>query len=432
MNVDVKEFSKECSCGQDHEVFVKDILIERDALLQLPDLLKREDYKNYHSPLIICDNNTYNAAGKKVEQLVSNSKILILESKGLHADNHGVQVVMENLTEDIDLLLAVGSGTIHDLTRYAAAKQHIPFISIPTAASVDGFVSTIAAMTWDGLKQTFSAVSPICVIADSNIFSKAPYRLTASGISDLLGKYSALVDWRISHLITGEYICDRVVDLELEAISKVCECVDSLKNGEVDAYEQLMYALILSGLAMQMVGNSRPASGAEHHISHLWEMEILNDTLDAYHGEKVSVGLVLTIDLYHRVATCIHNGSVKVKAYEGLEDELIRETFGKKGLYEGIIKENTPDPLLQVDLSVLANKLEEIANMLDELPSTLQLNHILTYAGCVKKMKEIGLDKSLLGKTIQLSPYVRNRLTFMRILKLLDITEDGILDCLPV
>ncbi|BCN31449.1 sn-glycerol-1-phosphate dehydrogenase [Anaeromicropila herbilytica] len=423
MDIDVKEFSEECSCLKNHQIFVKDIMIEKDAINRLPELLQSEVYKKYQSLLIVCDDNTYEVAGRKVQKLIPNSKIVILPANGLHADNRGVELLLNKVPDETELLLAVGSGTIHDLTRYVAFTKTIPFISIPTAASVDGYVSTVAAMTWDGLKKTMTAVSPICVIADSNIFSKAPYRLTASGVSDLLGKYSALADWKIAHLLTGEYFCDRVYNLELVAVNKVCECVDDLKNGKIEAYEQLMYALLLSGLAMQMVGNSRPASGAEHHISHLWESEVLNDTLDALHGEKVSLGLIITSEVYHKVATCIHNGSVKVREYKSINIEEVKDAFTKNGLYEGIMKENESDVLTQVDATDLRSKLEMIANILDEIPSTLQIQHILTYAGCVTKMTEIGLSNNIISDTIRLSPYVRSRLTFMRIMKMLEFTE---------
>lgn len=105
---------------------------------------------------------------------------------------------------------------------------------------------------------------------------KAPYRLTASGISDLLGKYTAIADWRISHLVTKEYICERVCDLESQALETVCNNIEAIRQGSKEGYEQLMYGLILSGLAMQMVGNSRPASGSEHHflIFGKWKLSI--------------------------------------------------------------------------------------------------------------------------------------------------------------
>ena len=158
------------------------------------------------------------------------------------------------------------------------------------------------------------AAAPIYVLADSDIFTKAPYRLTASGISDLMGKYTALLDWKVSHIVTNEYFCTKIYDLELEALHEVESELDGIKLQNRESTEKLMYALILSGLAMQMIGNSRPASGAEHHVSHLWEMEILNGRLDALHGEKVSIGLIMCLERYQQIRNAIKIGQCKVTA----------------------------------------------------------------------------------------------------------------------
>ncbi|MFU0826516.1 MAG: hypothetical protein ACFWTJ_03120 [Lachnoclostridium sp.] len=303
MKIDVKSFSKTCSCGREHKIHVKEIFIEAGAINKIPELLTEYFTVKPENIALICDDNTYVAAGKIVEEKVRGCRVIKLPSTGLHADNHAVKLAESQFDDSIRLILAVGSGTIHDISRYIANKKGIPFISVPTAASVDGFVSTVAAMTWNGFKKTFPAVSPVMVIADTDIFSRAPYRLTASGISDLLGKYTALADWKIANLVTGEYICENVYNLERKAVNEVCNCITDLRQTDSEekrqkAYEQLMYALLLSGLAMQMVGNSRPASGAEHHISHLWEMEVINKHVDAYHGEKVSIGLMIAAETY--------------------------------------------------------------------------------------------------------------------------------------
>ncbi len=422
MKIDVKSFSAPCSCGREHKIHVKEILIEAGAIDKIPELLSDIFTGKPEEISIICDDNTYPAAGELVEDKVKGCKVIMLPAKGLHADNHGVKLAEESIGAGIKLILAVGSGTIHDISRYLANKRGIPFVSIPTAASVDGFVSTVAAMTWNGFKKTFPAVSPILVVADSNIFSKAPYRLTASGISDLLGKYTALADWEIAHLVTDEYICERVCELELKAVDEVCGCLPDLRGNvseeqRLKAYEQLMYALLLSGIAMQMVGNSRPASGAEHHISHLWEMEVINQPLDAYHGEKVSIGLMITAETYHMVKEAIRNGQYEMESYSGLDYMCLKEYFGPKGLYEGMLEENTPDPLEQIDIREFENLLPQIAAILDKLPSVERINQLLTSAGCVKYVREIGMDEHIIPQTIRLSPYVRNRLTFMRLTK---------------
>lgn len=426
MKIQTKIFNGPCDCGRGHKIEVEDIILGEHAAEELLEALKNGDLSGYRHPMILCDQNTRVAAIGKLKEVWQLCSEIVLPPEGLHADNHGVDMVHRAMGNngsgrggEPDLLLAVGAGTVHDLTRYVAYEREIPFVSVPTAASVDGFVSTVAAMTWDGMKKTLPAAAPIYVFADTDIFSKAPYRLTASGVSDLMGKYIALADWRIAHEVTGEYICERICRMETDALETVCRCLDGLQAGTAEAYENLMYALLLSGLAMQMIGNSRPASCAEHHVSHLWEMEIINDHVDALHGEKVSVGLVLNLALYKKIAGSIQEGRCCVKPYEGLEDELIRETFGAKGLYEATIKENTPDPMLAVDSKQLENRLSKIAQIIDGLPEVNEILTLLRQGGCVCDVGQIGLTEDIIPLTMQLSPYVRNRLSFNRISKML-------------
>ncbi len=428
MKIDVNEFLKPCSCGRKHEIVVDDIIIERGAIAQLPDILKRPAYADKKSLVMICDENTYEAAGKQVETLIPGIKKIILNPENLHANEHGVEAAKKGLETagDVDLMIAVGSGTIHDITRYHAYEMKIPFFSVPTAASVDGFVSTVAAMTWHGFKKSFTAVSPVVVIADTDIFKKAPLRLTASGVSDLLGKYTALADWKITHILTGEYICDEICSMEYEALDRLKESLDGLTTGDEAAYENLMYGLLLSGLAMQMTGNSRPASGAEHHMSHLWEMEVINDYIDFYHGEKVGVGLVLASKIYHKAAEKMAAGDFKVKDSMPVEEELIRENFNKTGMFEIIMEENTPNLLDEVDPAKLVEKNDEIISVIREIPTAEELTAMIDKVQGVKSLEDLGFDESYQAKTANLSPYVRARITFMRLLKFYDFYEEVI------
>lgn len=417
MRVDINKFIGFCGCGKEHKIMVKDIIIESEAIKKLSMIMEKEGFKNI---TIICDENTYAAAGEEIKEIIPKGKFINLKSENLHANEIAVQKVYECLAVENDVLIALGSGTIHDITRYVAYNKDIPFISVPTAASVDGFVSTVAAMTWRGYKKTFTAVSPIYVVADTDIFKEAPYRLTASGISDLIGKYTALVDWKISSIVIGEYICNKVCNMEIDAVNKLCECVDDLVLGKSEAYEQLMYALILSGLAMQIIGNSRPASGAEHHMSHLWEMEVINKHLDAYHGEKVSVGLILVMEEYKKIKKSIENGRCRVKKYYGLEEDMLKEVFKSREMYDSIMKENTPDPLLNVNKVILQNRLESIAEILEKLPTLDFVKNTLKRAKAVTTLEEIGLSNDIKQNSIRVSPYVRSRLTLMRISKMLE------------
>ena len=428
MKIDVNQFLKPCSCGRKHEIVVDDIIIDIGAINHLPEILKRPAYADKKSLVMICDENTYEAAGKQVEALVPGLKKIVLNPDNLHANEHGVEAAKKGLDEigDVDMMIAVGSGTVHDITRFHAYEMKIPFFSVPTAASVDGFVSTVAAMTWHGFKKSFTAVSPVVVIADTDIFKKAPLRLTASGVSDLLGKYTALADWKITHLLTGEYICKEICDMEYQALDSLISSLDVLKTGDTKAYEELMYGLLLSGLAMQMTGNSRPASGAEHHMSHLWEMEVLNDYIDFYHGEKVGVGLIQVSDIYHEAVKYLKEGNFKVKDHVDIETDLIEKTFTNKELCESIKKTNDPNLLDLIDPKVLREKTEEIIRIIEEIPKADEIVAMLEKVHGVKSLEDIGFTPDMKEKTARVAPYIRDRITFMRILKFYDFYDDVI------
>lgn len=419
MEISIKSLKAPCICGKTHPLFVRDLWIESGALRRLPELLCR------HQPVVICDENTFVAAGQAACAFLPNCICVKLPAQNLHANERGVALAKEQLGKaSPDILVAVGSGTIHDITRFIAHEKRLPFISVPTAASVDGFVSTVAAMTWEGFKKTFPAVSPLYVLADTDIFSKAPRRLTASGVADLLGKYTALADWKAAHLLTGESICPHICELEDKALQSLRKCVPDLAKGSAEAYETLMYGLLLSGLAMQMAGNSRPASGAEHHLSHLWEMEAINSYVDAYHGQKVGVGLLLAANVYHHAATKLRAGA-GIVPYHGVETALLKAKLPER-LLHSLLQENEPDPMANLTDKTLLAKETALADILDTVPTTAELSTILEQVGGVRTMADIGLDPALRSESLRLSPYVRNRLTVMRVLKRYDFYEEVI------
>ena len=425
MDIDLGQLKEPCACGREHQIEVKEIYIESGASSRLTDILE-----NYQNPVIICDSNTRAAAEPFLEEEFKSYPVIELNPDGLHTDNQGIDKVMTQLdycdrglsSVSVDVLVAIGSGTIHDLTRYAAFEYDIPFVSLPTAVSTDGFAANVTAVNWEGLKRTVPSASPTWILADTDIFAKAPSRLTASGVSDLMGKYTALLDWRVSHLITGEYICETVCELEEKALKEVDRVLDEIRYQDAEAMEKLMYALILSGLAMQMVGNSRPASGAEHHVSHLWEMGVLKPLTDVLHGEAVGIGLVLVTEYYKQIAKAIHRQTVRVKSESarGLEMGLLERTFGERGLLDGMLAENTPNPLEEIDLEKLEELLPELEDLIDDLPDADAMVRKLQEAGCRTKLKEIGLSEKIRDLTLQLSPYVQNRMTLMRLSKLLE------------
>ena len=425
MDVDLGQLREPCACGMEHNIDVEKIVIESGAVSQLEEIL--EEFQN---PVFICDSNTRTAAEPFLEEEFKDYPVIELNPEGLQADNRGVNKVMKQLdycdrglsSVSVDVLVAIGGGTIHDLTRYAATEYDIPFVSIPTAASVDGYAANVAALTWDGLKRTVAGVSPRWILADTDIFSAAPSRLTASGVSDFLGKYISILDWKIAHLVTGEYICEEVCDLLEKALRDVSRVLEDIRFGDKDAIEKLMHALLQSGLCMQMVESARPVSGAEHMVSHLWDLNVLNEKTNALHGEQVGLGLLIVTDYYKKLGYAIRHKNVTVKSEtaKGLEMSLLEHTFGKKGLLEGILTENTPNPLEDIDLEELEEQLPEIEDLIDDLPDADDMYAKLHDAGCVHEISNLGIDKEKVELTLQSSPYVRNRLTLLRLSKLLE------------
>ena len=336
MIIDSKIYAGACACGREHPMDTKLSVVEAGCLNQLDAYIEQCGLSGFR--VVIYDENTVRAPGMVP---IRADQQIVLNPENLHANEHGVDLLMSQLSGKADYLVAVGSGTVHDITRYCAYLRKIPFVSCPTAASVDGFCSSVAAMTWEGAKRTLTAVAPTLVVADLNVITQAPIRLARSGFGDMIGKYVALTDWRIGRALTGEFYCDRIAELTEQATQAVLDAVDGIVEGKAEAYEKLTGGLLLSGIAMQMLGYSRPASGAEHHISHCIEMDPqgLHAHSDALHGEKVGVGTLMAIREYHRLARL---SAECWGDYPGLDEALVEEVFGD-GLSRQIREENQKD-----------------------------------------------------------------------------------------
>lgn len=408
MIIDSKKYNGKCSCGHEHKMTTEFCVIEPGCMADADTYISRYGLKGFS--VAIYDENTYNAT-KGVHPKAD--KEIVLSPKNLHADNHGVALAMEQIPENCDYLIAIGSGTVHDITRYCAHEKGIPFVSCPTAASVDGFCSSVAAMTWDGFKKTFEAVAPKIVIADLDIISKAPMFLTNSGFGDMIGKFIALADWKIAHALTDEYFCSIIHDMTLDATKAVVSSAESIKDGDKLAYEKLTYGLLMSGLAMQMLGNSRCASGAEHHISHLIEMQPvgLNVNSDALHGEKVGVGTLLTCREYHRIKS---DKNIIWDDYRKASSDYIEDMFGEK-LTDAIIKENINDACDGITAKQIEENWDKICDIINSIPTYDELMEKYEMLGVKSKLSDIDVSEEKIDILLEYSPLVRNRLTLMRL-----------------
>lgn len=209
----------------------------------------------------------------------------------------------EHAADGCDYVLAVGSGTLNDMAKSVATRRGIPSGVLATAASMDGYCSSGAALMRGGVKVTDTVNAPSDVLIDTGIVCHAPKNLTAAGFGDILGKYTCLADWRLANLLKDEAVHEEAYAM-MEAARGACVAAyDGLTRHEDAAVCALMDALVAAGIAMATCGNSRPASGSEHHQSHFLEMDFVRrGERVPEHGVKVAIGTLVSLHIYRYVA----------------------------------------------------------------------------------------------------------------------------------
>ena len=300
-----------CACGKSHKVDIQAIRVGSGVIQELPGILR--DLGASHI-FLVTDNYTYEAAGRQVEQLLDQAglpyhKRVFQTETPLVPNEYALGSVLAAMTSQDDMLLAVGSGTLNDVTKYVSARTGIPYVIAATAPSMDGYASTVAPTILDGFKTTLPAVYPAAIVADVDILKDAPMPMLTAGFGDIIGKFTSLADWRLSHQLNGEYYCPEVAGVIEAAVETCAANAKALAQREPQAIQAMTEALILSGLAMGMVGVSRPASGAEHQMAHYWEMDALRRGEEhPLHGNAVGVGTVLAASLYEMAAEYLPQG----------------------------------------------------------------------------------------------------------------------------
>ncbi|QGQ46465.1 sn-glycerol-1-phosphate dehydrogenase [Metabacillus sediminilitoris] len=355
---ELSNLSKSCTCGNRHyEITIEDINISYNALNEAVTYIKNKEFQKV---AIVADQITFQVAGEKLASLLVegkvNSEVVIIQPNELDdviADEISLIEAMLGISQDTNVVIAVGTGTIHDIARFASFKMGKPFISVPTAPSVDGFNSMGAPVVIKGFKLTYQMHSPIAIFADLSILQEAPKELIAAGFGDMIGKYTSLADWKFSHLIGGESYCPLSARLTYEALDDCVKYVDQISDADEEGIKILIQALIQSGLAMLLVGHSSPASGGEHHLSHYWEMEFLKQgRAQVLHGAKVAVSAQLILEVYkNKVLTLISNKH-RLENLDAKNKDMLHKVIEKQTEVEAIIH-SLPDP---ESLSLLVQK----------------------------------------------------------------------------
>lgn len=363
-----------CDCGREHRCSIERIYIESGAIERLSILCS-----GYDNILIVADSNTFSAAGAKVEKVLGNKtveKVIFSGETVLIPNEEAIQKVNGNI-QGTDLIIGIGSGVIQDLCKYVSFFSKVPYIIVATSPSMDGYASDGAAMILEGMKETVKAGLPKAIIADVDVLKNAPIEMIKAGYGDIIGKYSALCDWKLSATITGEYFCQYIYDTTFQMIEHTLEIAHGLLKRNEESIQILTEALMIVGIMMSFAGSSRPASGSEHHLSHFFEIVgIVNSESYFPHGIDVAYSTIVTSKIREKIV----KSNFPDKNYRLSEEEYtskMNEIY--KFVSEGCISLQKKAGNYSADrINIYKQNEKEIKNILSEMPCAKEIERMLS------------------------------------------------------
>lgn len=368
----------DCGCGKVHSCDIKYVETGENALDSLPAVC--EAFSNI---LLVSDENTAPLCRERISELLGDKIVseVCFSKEIVIPDEEAISRVEAAFTDKTDFIIGIGSGVINDICKHLSFVHGLRYAIIATAPSMDGYASVGAALILNGMKVTLNARVPYAIIADSNIISTAPIDMIRSGYGDIIGKYSCLNDWRLAALLRGEYFCDYVYNTVLETVKRVESTAKKLLERDKEAINTLTEALITVGIMMSYVGNSRPASGSEHHLSHFFEITGLLNKRDYFlHGIDVLYSSAVTAKLRERLVRL----SPPFHGFCYNENE---RNADLKRIYtsaaEGVIKlQDEVGLYTEADTDLLSEKWEETVSVLKEAPSYEKMLSFISEIGC--------------------------------------------------
>ncbi len=376
----------------------------------------------YKTPLVVSDPNTRRAAGERLLGLLtqagcSPAECLFPQDEPL-PDEEGIGRLTASAGPDIDIIVGVGSGTINDLCKYVGFRTGKPCIIVGTASSMDGYAAVGAAMLIGGVKVTPPTQCPSAIFCDTDVLRTAPMPMMASGLGDMLGKWNALADWKLSHILTGEPYPAEIVSLMEGALKKITDGAARITSRDPDVIASITEGLILSGIAMSLYGDSRPASGTEHHLAHYWEMRYCAENKPPVpHGAKVGVATVAALKMW-KMLTSVKPERFSAPPAKDTMAGKIRAAYG--GAAEALLKTENPN----IPIDKITAHWDEILEIARSLPEPEEIARMLAWTGGPVRPAQIALDDETLADSVLLARERKKTYTLLQLLGDLGRLED--------
>lgn len=366
-----------CPCGRPHRCSIERVAVGSGAIAELSSLVCDGE-----RVLLVSDENTYSAAGERVEAALEGriaARVIFPGTPLLIPDEAAIERVNAAL-DGVSLVVGIGSGVIQDLCKYVSFFSKIPYIIVATAPSMDGYASSGAAMILGGMKETVAVGLPRAIVMDTDVLKNAPMDMIRSGYGDIMGKYSSLCDWHLAHAVDGEYYCPYIDRVIRETVEETRACATGLLAREERSIEALSRALVVVGITLAFVGNSRPASGSEHHLSHFFEIVGI-ERGEKYlpHGTDVAYAAVITARLRAELCARPWPHALYRPTRERFEADM-RENYGR--VADGCIAlQDKVGNYERNRLSAYLEKEKELREILSEMPSPEETEALLSEIG---------------------------------------------------
>lgn len=400
-----------CSCGRTHRCDIEQVLIGDRALEKLSEALGK-----YRHVLLVADENTYPLCGERVCALLGDrvEGVCMMKSgeEGLVVpDEESILYIEQRLSAKTELILGIGSGVINDLCKYVSYFHGLKCGIVATAPSMDGFASSGAAMIIKGMKVTYTTHAPCLILGDVELLRNAPMDMIRSGYADIIGKYSALCDWRLSALVNREYICPEVYDLVKKKTDLIRSLAKDILDRKPEAIRELMSDLVLIGVTLTLLSTTRPGSGSEHHLSHYFEITgLLRKEPYFLHGTDVGYATVVTAGLRERLRKMDKFSAVSLS--DETREQCYRAVYGtlaeevsllqrEAGRYETDSKEKVH--------RIYETHWKEIVQILAECPTAAEIETMLTDCGFDMTLFEKQYGRKKIEEGILLAKDLKDR-----------------------
>ena len=429
-----------CGCPCEHHLPTQDIYVGTHLLERLPDYIRKKELGT--NCVLVCDKNTYQVAGQAVETILKDAGFHVILCKiirdgDVDPDERSVGEVLLSIQPETEFLISVGSGSLTDITRVNSVRTGLPFVSVGTAPSMDGYTSVVAPLLLRGLKIHRAGHCPEIIVCDLDILRTAPLPMIAWGVGDVLGKYIAKADWKLGNIINDEPYCDVCGEIVTDAVNKLVDNAEEIANRTEKGMRILIEALLLAGVTIMIVGHTRAVASVEHNVAHYWDMiQLTRGNKPPHHGSSVGVSTLLVWPIFQKFASedlsTLDLDSIKARriSHEARR-EWVLKTYGEENGMT-IMEENPEDFLTWEEqerrIRRAQERFDEIKAVIEELPDYDRIFGAMKVLNAHLTPEEEGIDNELLNVSMHCAKDYRTRYTLFKLIDECGLTDKYLAD----